>query len=92
MKVRKRGQGGRYEVDGGPSKLEDKEVRKQRHSFDLKKIEQSNPNLNRNLEILFPKKGNEKQIQMTRSKQNDYEDRLRGLKSVMNEIEDIGEV
>lgn len=29
---------------------------------------------------------------MTRSKQNDYEDRLRGLKSVMNEIEDIGEV
>ena len=67
-------------------------MRKQRQSFDLKRIEQSNPNLDRNLEILFPRKGNERQIQMNRSRQQDYEERLKGLKSVMNEIEDIGEV
>lgn len=40
--------------------------------------------------MLFPKKSNEKLMVSSRSKQNDYEERLRGLKSVMNEIEDIG--
>lgn len=69
MKVRKRGQGGFYEEN----RKDDKELRKQRQSFDLKRIEQSNPNLDRNLEILFPKKSNDKQIQMGRSRQMDYE-------------------
>lgn len=54
MKVRKRGHGGFYEDNRG----EEREVRKHGQSFDLKRIEQSNPNLDRNLEILFPKKGN----------------------------------
>lgn len=80
MKVRKRGQGGFYEEN----RKDDRELRKQRQSFDLKRIEQSNPNLDRNLEILFPKKANDKQIQMGRSRQMDYEERLKGLRSVMN--------
>jgi hypothetical protein len=54
MKVRKRGHGGFYEDNRG----EEREVRKHGQSFDLKRIEQSNPNLDRNLEILFPKKAN----------------------------------
>ncbi len=29
---------------------------------------------------------------MSRSKHNDYEERMKGLKSVMNEISDIGEI
>jgi hypothetical protein len=46
MKVRKRGMGGMYEEKGfGAQKHNDKEIRRQRHSFDLKKLEQSNPNL-----------------------------------------------
>jgi hypothetical protein len=75
MKVRKRGHGGFYEEDGKgiQNKVEEKELRKQRQSFDLKRIEQSNPNLDRNLQILFPKKSNEKQIQMNRSRQMDYD-------------------
>ncbi len=70
MKVRKRGHGGFYEDNRGEER--EKEVRKHGQSFDLKRIEQSNPNLDRNLEILFPKKGNDKQIQSSRAKQVDY--------------------
>jgi len=51
MKIRKRGQGGRYEQNDiiNRSENRDREMRKQDLSYDLKKIEQSNPNLNRNL-------------------------------------------
>jgi hypothetical protein len=75
MKVRKRGHGGFFEENGNtvPGKPEDREIRKQSQSFDLKHIEQSNPNLDRNLQILFPKKSNERQIQLGRSRQIDYE-------------------
>ena len=92
MKVRKRHMGGVYEEKGLGSPKTDRNIRHERHSFDLKRLEQSNPNLDRNLEILFPKKGNEKFIELTRSKHNDYDERLKGLKSVMNEMSDIGEV
>lgn len=85
MKVRKRQLGGAFEEKGlSSSKHESKVLKKERHSFDLRKLEQSNPNIDRNLEILFPKKANEKYIQMARSKHNDYEERMKGLKSVMN--------
>lgn len=94
MKVRKRGHGGFYEENGSSvqGKLEERERRKQRQSYDLKRIEQSNPNLDRNLQILFPKKPNDRPSQPPRSKQQDYEERLKGLRSVMNEMQDIGEV
>lgn len=90
MKVRKRQVGGAYEEKGLGSPKLDRPQRHERHSFDLRKLEQSNPNIDRNLEILFPKKGNESFIKNTRTKQNDYEEKLKGLKSVMNEISDIG--
>ena len=58
MKVRKRQVGGNYEEKGLGSPKYEKPPRHERHSFDLRKLEQSNPNIDRNLEILFPKKGN----------------------------------
>ena len=49
MKVRKRQIGGAYEEKGLGSPKYQRPERHERHSFDLRKLEQSNPNIDRNL-------------------------------------------
>ncbi|CAM6000072.1 unnamed protein product [Sphagnum balticum] len=91
IEVRKRGHGGHYEENRVSGKNEEA-PRRERQSFDLAGLEKSNPNLSRNLELLFPKKVGERR-EPVRSKQSEYEDKLKGLRSVMNEISiDLGEV
>lgn len=59
----------------------------------MEKIERENPNIKRNMEILFPSKTKTGQKSPSRYKMNSYDEKLKGLKSVMGEIsQDMNEI
>ena len=96
MKMRKRGAGGHYDDDQSTSKIMELKMSNMsppNGKINVKDIRQNNPNIERNFELLFPKKP-EHTKKVKRERNINYmgnDERLKGMKSVMNEISnDIG--